>query len=349
LEQIAQRLLEISRVEGLKTTPQMARDVARGSGCDVRQSINELQFMSRGDMFATAAKSDATGLTMDRAFNPFDAVTALFGCNPKDSVKLAQRVYESDAMLGPLLIQENYLKAAKLDLEGMSDVADAISEGDVMECAGRRGPVMLDAKALMTCAIPCALAGAKIDGRLDFPGFLGRGSTLSKNKRSVGEAAKRVLASRTRFATEIMPFLYKLAVEPLMAPKAARAEPPGCLVKDPKPKRGAAKGPTPAQGVAIRLTAMGLTRDDWDTVLDLGRIQNKSQGPIPAVVKAALTREMTKSGRGRAGSSDIVQKRKRGAPPSKPPEPKRQRLSTKKEETEEESEGEEEDEEGEEL
>ena len=372
LEQIAQRLLGISRAEDLKqVTLSITRDIARGSGCDVRQSINELQLMSRGDVSAPSTKSEDTGITMDRAFNPFDSVTALFGCHPKDCVRLALRVYEADAMLGPLLIHENYPKASRLDVEGMAEVAAAISDGDMMEYAGRHGPVMADAKALMECAVPCMLVGARIEGRLDFPGHLGKISTMNKNRRLVSDVARRASYPRQRFASEIMPFLYELTVKPLAVQAQAQAQnppPSGAkfVSKAPVPKTRAKKGkdtahtststvavPSLAKCVADRLSSMKLTRDDWDTVFELGRVQTGSRLLVPAVSKAALTREMNKLGTGRAcanastGAKPLPnkQKRKGAIAPGSPPPIKRARLSSDEDDSDKEKEKEEEEEE----
>lgn len=285
LEQIAQRLVEIAYAEGVRgITLPLAKDIARRSGCDVRQSINELQFMLKGDLSILAAKNDSTGITMDRTFNPFDSVSALFGCHPRDCVRLADQVYESDSMLGPLLIHENYAKVANLSLDGMSDVADAISEGDFIEGAGRRSSgVLADARAVMMCAMPCVLSGAKIEGHLDFPGFLGKSSTITGNNLAVLDVAQRALCPRQGFATETLPFLHKIAVEPLTTIPSQ------------------SKSAIPA--IAALLRSMNLTRVDWNMICDLGRIRVMT---VPPTAKAALTREM-------GGSEDKKQKK----PPAK--------------------------------
>jgi hypothetical protein len=233
--------------------------------------------MSRGDPSVASAKSADTGITVDRPFNPFDSAVALFGCHPRDCVRMAQRVYDSDTALGPALVRENYPKADRLDPDGMCDVADAVSMGDVVEFVGRRGSVMPDAKALMECAMPCALAGAKICGRMDFPTDFGRSSTLTKNRRTVGDAAKRALSSSMIFATEILPFAYKLAVAPL-----ARKD-----------------GSSAVREVASRMASMRLNRGDWDTILEIGEMHPTM---VLATVKAALTREMNKGGRPRSAA-----------------------------------------------
>lgn len=312
-DQVALKLLEISRAEGIKITPPLARSIATASGCDVRQAINELQFCSVGDATAPMTRSEATGLTMDRAFNPFDCVVGLFGCFPKDSVRLAQRLYESDTFLGPLLVQENYLKTCHLDLGGADAVADAISGGDLYEFSSRKGCCMADAKALMECALPAVLAGAKLEGRVDFPAYLGKQSTLNKNRRLITDAAKQVKISGTRFATETLPLLYTIAVRPLFA--------------DLKRKKG---GESAVPGVAAMMFAIGLSKTEWDTVYELGAIRPGQDSVVPAATKGALTKEFGRIWKlAKYGSAVLVNKKRKVAARSALPPSKKTRVLPK--------------------
>jgi replication factor C subunit 1 len=298
VEAISRMLLEVAAGEGLTGISQcVARDIAERCGCDVRQSLNEMQFCSTGTASSCESRLDGIGLVVDRAVNPFDAAAAMFGCHPRDSVRLAVRLYESDPVLGPLLIHENYLKsAAELDPGALCDISEALSTGDLVEAAGRRGHVMVEVRAAVGCAFPCALVGSKLDGRLEFPAFLGRCGTASKNRRLLTEISRRMRA--TAFATETLPALSKLLVAPMAAP--------GGAVK-----------------VAAAMRSLGLLRADWDVIAEIGTMMSASGPKVTAVTKAALTREMTKlvgdrKKRARGSSSSASSnKRSEKAPPSK--------------------------------
>jgi replication factor C subunit 1 len=277
VEGVAQMLLEVSRSENIRIDASRARDIAIRSGCDVRQALCDLQF-SVGSRTVTL-RQEHTVLNLDRPTNAFDTASMLFGCRPKDSARVGTCLYECDSMLGPMLVSENYPKTTS-DMCVLADVAAAISEGDALEGVVRRkrgwGSIPNDVLGLMTCSIPCAIARSKLDGRVDFPSLLGRSSTFSKNRRMSIDLAGRmgrkraIRTSRQELSTEISPALHRIVIVPLiLAQKTDKT--------------------IACQTAASRLRNMGMIREDWDTLQDLGAFSSKT-GPMLPATRTALTK-----------------------------------------------------------
>ena len=314
-ESIAQRLLEISRGEGLNVGIQHAREIAKSCGCDVRQSINELQFCfciddSNGRATLDSCQNvDGSGIVMDRAFNAFTVIANSFGCAPRESVKNGIRLYEADNMLGPMLVHENYqgmnLEDVGKEFQVVADVADAISEGDLfaIDTRRRRGMNLLsDVRATMTCAVPCAHANRRLDCKINFPSLLGNVSTTGKNSRlscNLRESMmKHGLAHKNygvqEFATDIIPLVCDMLL--------ARAKACDKIKPSTSCKNGTMK-----QYVET-LRELGISRIGWDAMQELGTIKrpnrnNKKSGDdgwVPTTTfKSALTRMMNKMSEGR--------------------------------------------------
>lgn len=269
VDAIAARLVEVARAEGLSQSSfsiERAKQMARRSGCDVRQALNELQFYR---VLPAAATSQAD-LNVDRAFNPFDVANCLFGCRPADAVKWGSALYETDRMLAPMLVHENYHKVSGLQMAAAADIADAISAGDVVNSMS--APIMPDVRAFATCAWPCQFAKGRLNGRVDFPVALGKCSTEAKNARSISALSK---CSDTRaYAMEIRPTLGVLLVS---APNSAKA-------------------------TAEAATRAGVSRLEWDMICDccIGRAPT-------AAARVAIAKAMMRPGkRGRPAKRQRV-------------------------------------------
>jgi replication factor C subunit 1 len=281
VEGIARRLLDVARAERITIDIQRARDIAIRSGCDVRQALNDLQF-SLGTPTAVPPRADHAVLNVDRPTNPFDAAAAMFGCRPRDSVRLGCGLYDTDPMLGPALVHENYHKISQGGISALAAMAEAISAGNALERSGRWGVMPRDMMGLMTCSMPCIMAGCRLDGRVDFPAVLGKTSTINKNARTSRDLANTIERRSSivhvgpTFATEIATMLYKIVAMPLVCAK---------------------NGPDTLAAVrraASAMREMGLSREDLDAVHDLGIFPMRGRATLamPSKAKAALTREM---------------------------------------------------------
>lgn len=283
---IAKRLLEIARAEKIQMSTQEALNIARGSGCDVRQAINELEFCSKGDMSLGNARQVESGLVVDRIANPFDVVSTLFGCNFKDSIRLGVTLYDADAILGPMMIHENYLKTSGMCAKRFGEVADAISVGDLCVGAGRRWSVMPDVQAVLGCAVPCVLTGARLDGRVEFPTAMGKASTTIKNVRLITNITRKIgCVSRMEVAVDVIPWMVFMLIDPLVRHSA--------MSKLKKESLNSGQCIDQVQEIAVMLKSLRLNRDDWNVIQDLGIIEGAiSRRTVSAVTKAALTKKM---------------------------------------------------------
>jgi DNA polymerase III delta prime subunit len=203
--------------------PGQLRSIARSSGGDVRQAMNELQFCLSGNGSVFCSVAEGTGLIVDRPLNAFEAATALFapwGKLPATStsqptskgasalsgtlakqppselratklLQLASRAMDADSHLVPLMIQENYLKACTL--ENMAEAAEAISLGDVMSATARKMPGNApEMQAFFEVAYPAFRIGAKLQNaqeRIEFPEYPAKIGEINRRAKGVSELA----------------------------------------------------------------------------------------------------------------------------------------------------------------
>lgn len=282
------------------------RVLAMSSGGDVRHAVNELQFALSGNGSPGASIVDGTGITMDRMLNPFDAAAALFrqvapahALCKREAIPLIQtasRAVDSDQQLVPLMIHENYLRTGQSDLVKMADAADDISLGDFMEgCYRKCGTgMLLDIRPVLAVAKPCFTIGLRLGTRSEFPAFLSHVGEINRRKKTMAEVANRMTRSGTQcsakvLAIEKMGFLQDILINPMTL-----AGPPALP----------AATTALANGMAVKLRGMHITRTDWDYIAETAdfptiRAAKKKKLVTPAG-RAALTRAMQPKVRGAA-------------------------------------------------
>ncbi|ERM93656.1 hypothetical protein AMTR_s00004p00160120 [Amborella trichopoda] len=150
-QQMAKRLLQIAKTEGLQVDEIALEELAERVNGDIRMAINQLQYMSLslsvikyGDV-----KERLLSSSKDEDISPFTAVDKLFGYNG-GKLRMDERIdlSMSDPDLVPLLIQENYINyrpsivgrndngVQRMDL--LARTAESIADGDIVNVQIRR-------------------------------------------------------------------------------------------------------------------------------------------------------------------------------------------------------------------
>lgn len=287
---IATHLAYICKEQKSKFALGQIRVIAASSGGDVRQAVNELQFALSGNGSPGISMAEGTGVTVDRPLNPFDATSALFKQYAQNGsretgplLQLAARAVESDQYLAPMMVHENYVRASQADFDRFADAADAMSLADVTD--GRFGTAP-EFKAAMSVAAPCFKIGAKLGARAEFPLHMTHTAEINKRCRTMAEVADRmsrggVHHSTAEVATECMGFMDAVLVQPMV------------IMEAPK---GGAQVQAMANSVAARLSALRLTRTDWDYIAEAADFPvirtAKKRKLVPPAARSALTRAM---------------------------------------------------------
>ena len=298
--QVAQRLVAIAQHEGLQVDPNAAEMLVEQAGNDIRQALNALQMWSyqSSTMHYAEARAGLGRIEKDKVLRltPFDACGQILSGN---RAPFSER-YESffiDYSLTPLLVQQNYVDAAKngifrapgLDeaarLERLAMAADAVSDSDLASAAIRGQNQHWE--LLTTQAVFCVRAGAFVQGFQGFPSFpqwLGKFSSTNKMKRLTNE-----LVHHTSLAIGqgFMPI--RLDYAPYLQNRLLG------LLQGGGVESGA--GPDGVGQLVGMLDAYGLTKDDFTD--NLREMQLTREGDstlrdrfadLDSKIKAALTR-----------------------------------------------------------
>lgn len=192
--QIADRLVAIAAQEGLTVDKNAAEILVEQAGNDIRAALNALQMWAQASMSTSGAATDNNhlGYTELKAglsriekdkvlrLSPFDAALGLMAGEraPWDE---RYNAFFVDYSLIPLLVQENYVDAAKngvyrnpqLDdgakMEALARAADAASDMDLVGTSIRGADQHWE--LLPTQAVFCMRVGQEITGFQAFPSF----------------------------------------------------------------------------------------------------------------------------------------------------------------------------------
>jgi replication factor C subunit 1 len=235
--QIAQRLMEISRKEGLVMEQNAAEVLAEQVGNDIRQVINASQMWRAMSttMKYMDLKENMGRIEKDKVLrqSPFDACMQILGGPPKTSFNDRYDSFFIDYSLVPLLVQENYIDAGKGSgyirglpegdrMEKLSMAADAVSDMDIVG-PGRMGSDMhwdlLPVQAAFSVRVGSLLQGFQAFPA--FPKWLGKNSTTGKTKRLTQELCFHTMENiGVGFGTmrqTYVPYMTTLLLAPLLA------------------------------------------------------------------------------------------------------------------------------------
>lgn len=295
--QIAARAIEIAAMEGLAVDMNAAECLVEQVGNDIRQVLHAMQMWSAqsSSMRFSELKDGMKRIEKDKVLrqSPFDACMLILG-GDKQSTDLNER-YNSffiDYSLVPLLVQQNYIDAAKggifrnsklsecdrMDL--LAQASASVSDLELASATIRGGDMHWDLLPIQ--AATAVRVGHLVQGFQAFPTFpawLGKYSTTGKMKRLTSEIVTHTsLAIGQGFSSirlEYVPYLRSVLLHQLLS-----------------------KGADGVGEVLSILDSYGLSKEDFsDSLKELQFVFEKDPKlpdryeAIESKVKAALTRE----------------------------------------------------------
>ncbi|KAJ3037351.1 hypothetical protein HDV00_001776 [Rhizophlyctis rosea] len=320
--QVEPRIKAIAAAEGLDLKPNVIAELVASTSADIRQILNMLSTyrLKATSLTFDEGKKLAKASEKNMTMSPFDVTSKLLGAgsfrhmNMNDKIEL----YFNDYSLIPLMVQENYIRSKpilakelgghnqkRVEIEEMNclaQAADAISQGDLVDGALRRGQnwSLMPLHAAMSCVRPSFFAHGST-GQTFFPAWLGRNSTQGKMTRLLKEIQSHmrlhISGDKSEVRLNYIPSLIPLLSQP--------------LVED---------GADGIEDVIKIMDEYYLTKDDWEAIMEFGLGPLDSKKVLKGVTtatKSAFTRQYNKTSHPTALSITTVSK-KRLAPGAGP-------------------------------
>lgn len=188
----------------------------------------------------------------------------------------------------PLFLQENYLLTnparaggnKRKTLELMSQTADLIADSNLIErqIRGNQNWSLLPLQGYMSTVAPSDLMAGYLGGMIQFPKWLGKNSSQNKTDRILQELKTHMglvtSANKSDINLGYLPVLKNSLMNPLLD---ASREPNDC-----------------AKEVIETMDAYNLTREDWDSIMEVTKWEHQSTPQVPTKVKSAFTRMYNK-------------------------------------------------------
>ncbi|KAH9483192.1 Replication factor C subunit 1, partial [Psilocybe cubensis] len=306
-QSIRSRILTIAFKEKMKIPANVIDQLINGAQSDIRQVLNMLSTwkLSSDTMDFDEGKDLAKMNQKYSILSPFDITSKLLGpyvYSPTSRETLGDKMdyYFQDHSFVPLFIQENYLKtepARIRNLEGpekilrelqlMDRAASSISDGDLVD-ALIHGPEqhwgLMPLHAICSTVTPTYNlygngAGYGGPNAMSFPQWLGQNSKQNKLARQLGDVQIRmrlkVSGDKTEIRQSYIPSLFPYMVKPLMD-----------------------EGVSAVDEVIERMDEYYISKEDWDTIIELGVDEKKDDvimKKISTATKTALTRKYNAS------------------------------------------------------
>ncbi|KAF8554964.1 DNA replication factor C, large subunit [Imleria badia] len=300
---VRSRILTIIFKERMKIPANVVDQLIAGSQSDIRQVLNMLSTwrLSSNTMTFDEGKELAKMNEKNTILTPFDVTNKMLGPymfshTARERLGDKMEMYFHDHSFVPLFIQENYLKTepAKIrDLSGpqktlkhlelMDKAASSISEADLVDAlihGSEQHWSLMPLHAVCSTVRPASfLYGGGMGwggaNQMAFPQWLGQNSKQGKLNRQLGEVQAhmrlKVSGDKTEIRQSYLPALFPCIVKP--------------LVDD---------GSSAVDQVIERMDEYYLSREDWDTIVELGVDQNKDEvvlKKISAATKTAFTKK----------------------------------------------------------
>ncbi|KAI0031291.1 replication factor RFC1 C terminal domain-containing protein [Vararia minispora EC-137] len=275
---IRSRIMSIAFKEGMKVPANVIDNLVKGVNSDIRQVLNMLSTwkLSSSTMDFDESKALAKMNEKYTLMSPFTIIHEILGPHwwertSRKTLNDKMELYFQDYSFMPLFMQENYLKTqpsgarnldgaerAMKELELMEKASASISDGDLVDSlihGSEQHWTLMPTHAVLSTVRPASFmngsGGYQSGNAMSFPQWLGQNSKRSKLARQLGELQShmrlRVSGDKAEMRQAYIPALYPHVVHP--------------LVDD---------GATAVDGVIEVMDDYYLTREDWDTLVELG-------------------------------------------------------------------------------
>ncbi|KAJ3535977.1 hypothetical protein NMY22_g6245 [Coprinellus aureogranulatus] len=297
---IRSRIMTIIYKEGLKIPANVVDQLITGAQSDIRQVLNMLSTwkLANSSMTFDEGKDMVKMNEKYQILSPFDITSKvlgpyLFSATARETLGEKMEYYFQDHSFVPLFIQENYLKPQPSRLKNFEGVektlkglqlmdaaASSISDGDLVD-ALIHGPEqhwsLMPLHAVCSTVRPASCmygSGAHYGGNpINFPAWLGQNSKQNKLMRQLSDVQIRmrlkVSGDKNEIRQSYIPAMFPYIVQP--------------LVDD---------GANAVDDVIQRMDDYYLSKDEWDTIVELGVGPNKDEdklaagGPAPDIEDA---------------------------------------------------------------
>ncbi|KAG0099889.1 hypothetical protein BGZ93_005344 [Podila epicladia] len=293
--QVRARLMTILHREARQIPPNVLDKLVSGSQSDIRQVLNMLSTWSLSKNSMNYDEGTALSKASEKyvALNVFQIAETLLQESTYRALSFADKfdVYFNDYQLAPLMIQENYIRMnpteARHDdlksIELMSKAADSLSDADLVDTmihGTQQQWSLMPVHAAFSCVGPAfhVHGHARNTGygpTFQFPGYLGKLSSANKYSRLMKEIQIRmrlkISADKNEVRQSYLPSLFPALTRPLL--------------KD---------GLDGIPEVIELMDNYYLSKEDWDTILELGLCKNDGKAvldKIPTSVKSTFTRK----------------------------------------------------------
>lgn len=286
-QQMVQRAAAVLQREGVPLGAETVLRIVESSRGDIRHLINNLQLLTTRsgsgvlECLETAHKETEIGTQ--------EAVVKLFGGAQNRSLDIDAKLdlYFTDTMFVSLFFHENYLHCRPQpgphrprfddDLDLFARAADSMSEADLFDAVSDW--TIPQYHGIMSTVLPANLVCGQLANRINFPQSLASFSTAKRRQRLLSGMSNSMRAAgvhtvdRANLRLDHMPALADALTEPL--------------------RRG-----EPDETIGI-MDAYGITRDDFDNVVEIANLKGKEAEsrykPVPTAVKSRFTSRYKKT------------------------------------------------------
>lgn len=183
---VVARLKDVCRLEGFAIAESKLKSMVEASGNDIRQCINQLEFMALGTSQAKGEKDENLRL------NFMGASTKIFS-----NLGLDERMeaFYADFSLVPMSVAEHYIRASPDDMQILSRAADAVCDMDFVDkkIHADQEWKMLPCYGALTVRVASIAKGRTTI--TSFPEWFGKNSSAQARDRKLMELGGRMRAS----------------------------------------------------------------------------------------------------------------------------------------------------------
>ncbi|KAL3281590.1 hypothetical protein HHI36_004797 [Cryptolaemus montrouzieri] len=284
VQQILGFVMSICFRENIKMNPQVASEIINGTACDIRQTLNQISMLANLDyeMSLPQAQKEATSSKKDTVLSVWQVCKMVFNEADQKGMSLMDksRLFFYDYSLGPLFVQENYLKVqphvqSKNVMKHVAAAAEAISVGASIDMKIRESNnwSLLDMQAIYSSVLPGHYMSGHFVGSIEFPRWLGNNSKRNKHNRLNSELAMHTKVFTSGGALAMNLEYSKPLLESIVFPLKKR-------------------GLDGVQDAVEVMKSYQLLREDLDSLVELN-LWPKQKGIMDGIdskIKAAFTR-----------------------------------------------------------
>ncbi|WEW57155.1 DNA replication factor C complex subunit Rfc1 [Emydomyces testavorans] len=294
-DQIRARLSTICYREGLKIPPQVLDGLIEGTHSDIRQIVNMLSTVKLDNQNLDFDKGKQMSKAWEKhvILKPWDIVgkilnAQMFSQSSTATLNDKIELYFNDHEFSYLMLQENYLKTNPVAassyhglerkfklLELADNAAESISDGDLVDRmihGSQQQWSLMPVHAVFSFVRPASFMSGNMVDRVGFTSWLGNNSKQGKMARQIkeiqGHMRLRASGDRHEIRQQYLPALWEKLVHRLdMVGREA------------------------VQDVIDLMDSYFLTREDWDSIVELGLgPMSEKEVNIDSQTKSTFTR-----------------------------------------------------------